>query len=103
VSAALRFPSGARCPLVGLPKQSSGRTTLADGSEGAQLQPELAKPLPPSPAGFGRVSSERLAELAGELGTLLDAESLTDAVAPWFSYAATLERQALSELARRAL
>ena len=100
---ALRFPSGQRYDLATLPRTCSGRTTLADGSEGALLRPELTKPLPPSPGGLARVPEERLKYLARELGALLDREAVTDSEEPWFGWAATVERQAMTELARRAL
>lgn len=103
MSTALRFPSGERCELVGLPSRSSGRTTLADGSAGAVLQPGLAEPLPPAPAGLSRVPESRLRYLARELGSLLDREAGTDSGESWFGWAATVERQAVAELARRVL
>jgi hypothetical protein len=101
VSNVLRFPSGERYELTGLPRVSSGRTTLAGGSEGAVLLPALAEPLPPS--GFARLSESRLRALAADLGQVLENEALTDCGAPWFEWAAGVERQAIAELARRAL
>lgn len=89
----LRFPSGQALDTASLPAVSSGRTTLADGSEGAQLQPGLAEP--PRPR-FPAISSHRLAVLAGELGTLA-------ALEPDERWAANVERQAVAELARRAI
>lgn len=98
---ALLFPSGERCELAGMPRQSSGRTTLADGSEGAQLQPELARALPPPPSGLRRLSSARLLVLTGDLGALVAVEGPLDE--PWCQWAAQVSRQALAELARRVL
>jgi hypothetical protein len=95
---ALRFPSGASVDVAALPAVSSGRTTLADGSEGAQLQPELAQP--PRPR-FPAVSTDRLFRLADELGALVAYER--DSGEPWLEYAALIERQAVAELARRAI
>lgn len=95
---ALRFPSGDALELAALPSVSSGRTTLADGSEGAQLQPELAQP--PRPR-FPAVSTPRLLVLADELGTLVAIEAPLDE--PWVRWAAQVERQAVAELARRAI
>jgi len=67
----LPFPSGYSVSLTALPAVSSGRTTLADGSEGAQLQPELAKP----PCWrFPEVSTDRLFKLADELGAMVALE-----------------------------
>jgi hypothetical protein len=80
-----------------LPAVSSGRTTLADGSEGAQLQPELAKP---PRWRFPEVSTERLFRLADELGAMVALEGVDE---PWALWAAKVERQAVAELARRAL
>lgn len=97
---ALRFPSGAAVDLAAMPAVSSGRTTLADGSEGAQLQPELTRPLQPL-AGMRRLSSGRLVDLVGELGTLVALEQ--DCGEPWLEWAARVERQAVAELARRAI
>lgn len=99
----LRFPSGDPVDVSGMPGVSSGRTTLADGSEGDQLQPGLAA-IPPAPWGMQRLPSTRLLNLALELGELLDAELAEGSEQePWFEWAATVERQALGELARRAI
>lgn len=95
---ALRFPSGERVDVGSLPAVSSGRTTLADGSEGAQLQPELAEP--PRPR-FPALSTDRLFRLADELGAMVALEG--DADEPWVRWAAKVERQAVAELARRAI
>lgn len=97
---ALRFLSGERVSLVGLPVIANGCTTLADGTSGAVLQPQLARALQPT-AGMSRMSSTRLLVLAEELGTLVALEGpLTE---PWIEYAALIERQAVAELARRAV
>jgi len=96
----LRFPSGERYDLATAPRVCSGRTTLADGSEGAVLQPELAQPLKPM-AGMQRMSTERLFRLADELGALVAYEK--ESGEPWLQYAALVERQAVAELARRAI
>jgi len=94
----LPFPSGYSVSLTALPAVSSGRTTLADGSEGAQLQPELAKP----PCWrFPEVSTDRLFKLADELGAMVALECELEE--PWVHWAAKVERQAVAELARRAL
>lgn len=98
---ALRFPSGERVDVSALPSVSSGRTTLADGSDGALLQPGLTKPLPPPLAGLLRMSDARLLLLADELGALVALEQALDE--PWVRWAAQVERQAIGELARRAL
>lgn len=95
---ALPFPSGESVDVCAMPAIGSGRTTLADGSEGAVLQPALARP--PRPR-FPAVSMSRLALLADELGTLVAYES--DSRAPWIEYAARVARQAIAELARRAI
>lgn len=95
---ALPFPSGESVDLSAMPAVSSGCTTLADGSEGAQLHPELAEP--PRPR-FPGVSSQRLLALADDLGTLVALEQ--DAAEPWLLWAANVERQAVAELAHRAI
>jgi hypothetical protein len=97
---ALPFPSGERVDVSGLPSISNGRTSLADGSDGAMLQPELARPLRPLD-GMRRLSSERLFRLADELGALVAIEH--DSGEPWLAYATLVERQAVAELARRAI
>ncbi len=95
---ALRFPSGERYDLAALPRVCNGRTTLADGSEGAVLQPELVQaPRPRFPA----VSTARLLVLADELGALVAYEKALDE--PWVLWAEQVERQCVAELARRAL
>jgi hypothetical protein len=93
----LRFPSGERVDVVALPSISNGRTSLVDGSDGALLQPELARPLRPR---FPAVSTDRLFRLADELGALVAIEQ--DCGEPWLEWAANVERQAVAELARRA-
>lgn len=97
---ALPFPSGQRLETGDLPGVCSGRTTLGDGSEGAQVQPELAK-VPAAPAGMKRLSTDRLFLLADELGALAAIESYSEE--PWLEYARLVERQAIGELARRAI
>lgn len=97
---ALPFPSGECVDVSALPSISSGRTTLADGSDGAVLQPELALPLLPLPV-MRRLSTDRLFLLADELGALVAIEK--DAGEPWLEWAANVERQAVAELARRAI
>jgi hypothetical protein len=97
---ALPFPSGVRVDTAAMPAIASGRTTLANGSEGAQLQPELAQPLRPT-EGMRRMSSPALFQLADELGALVAYEK--DSGEPWIEYAALVERQAVAELARRAI
>lgn len=77
---------------------SSGCTTLADGSDGAVLQPDLAQaPRPRFPA----VSTARLVVLAEELGAMVALEAPLGE--PWVDWAAQVERQAVAELARRAI
>lgn len=93
---ALRFPSGDAVDLSALPSISSGRTTLANGSEGAQLQPALAQP--PRPR-FPAVSTPRLLALAEDLATL----SAQEPGEAWADWAANVQRQATAELVRRAL
>jgi hypothetical protein len=95
---ALPFPSGESVDLSAMPAVSSGCTTLADGSEGAQLHPELAEP--PRPR-FPAVSTARLLVLADELGALVALEKALDE--PWVRWAEKVERQTVAELARRAI
>jgi len=95
---ALPFPSGVPIDVSAMPAASSGRTTLADGSEGAVLQPAYTEP--PRPR-FPAVSTPRLLVLADELGTMVALEQHKGE--PWVDWAANVERQAVAELARRAI
>ena len=95
---ALRFPSGQQLDPSALPATSSGCTTLSDGGEGAQLQPAYTEP--PRPR-FPAVSTPRLLMLADELGALVALEQ--HKAEPWVEWAANVERQAVAELARRAI
>jgi len=98
----LAFPSGQRIDVSALPALSSGRTTLADGSEGALYAPELRE-VPAAPAGMLRLTTPRLIQLAMDLGELADTERESEAGEPWFEWCANAERQALGELARRSI
>jgi hypothetical protein len=95
---ALPFPSGVAVDTSALPRVSSGRTTLADGSDGALLQADYTQPLRPR---FPALPTSRLRVLAEELGVMVALEGPLDE--PWARWAANVERQAIAELARRAI